>query len=355
MKINPLPVRSLDPGQISAWSDLLERNMALLGSPYLRPEFTLAVAHVRDHVEVAVFEKDGQPQAFLPFERGPWYQGNPVGGTLCNFQAIIGPESLAVEPVELVRQCGLLSLRFNQLLAAVPRYCPYVWQYAESPYIDLADGFDAYIAQRPSRKKLLQETERKSRKMGREIGPVSFAVHEPDETIVDCLIRWKSEQHRAAQVRDVFRQSWVRRLLNEILAFDLPAFCPMVSTLRAGDRLVAISYALRSNSSLHGWHIAYDPELSAYSPGMQLLLELIRGAAAEGIRRFDLGQGSGGFKERLSSGVTTIAQGSLDLHQATAAMRRTLWRTRAWILSSPLGNTARLPVRMLDQIRGWID
>src|SRR5687768_15385075 len=85
---NPLPARPLSDIRLDAPAGLshvhLERWRALqrenpgLQSPYFRPEFTQAVARVRDDVEVAVFEDQGKAVGFLPFQRCQLNMGKPV-------------------------------------------------------------------------------------------------------------------------------------------------------------------------------------------------------------------------------------------------------------------------------------
>ena len=62
--------QQLKPAEIALW-DRLQREQTDFESPYFRPEFTQAVAGVRDDVEVAVIEEDGRPAGFrrLPLPR----------------------------------------------------------------------------------------------------------------------------------------------------------------------------------------------------------------------------------------------------------------------------------------------
>ena len=62
--------------QISDWSRLQQQNREF-DSPYFRPEFTRAVASVRDDVEVAVLERHGQSIGFLPYQRRSFNRGRP--------------------------------------------------------------------------------------------------------------------------------------------------------------------------------------------------------------------------------------------------------------------------------------
>ena len=72
--------------------------------------------------------------------------------------------------------------------------------------------------------------------------------------------------------------------------------------LRAEQRVVAVPFGLRSESSLSCWFPAYDIELARYSPGLGLHLKMAEGAAATDIRCLDLGKGDEDYKQSLKNG-----------------------------------------------------
>ena len=70
LTIDVVSANQLSPEQTEAWSTL-QRGTDYLDDPFFSPEFTRAVARVRDHIEVAVLRESGQFVGLLPFERGP--------------------------------------------------------------------------------------------------------------------------------------------------------------------------------------------------------------------------------------------------------------------------------------------
>ena len=152
MNIRTITVESLTSEEIAAWS-AIQRSVPMLSSPYFRPEFTQAVAAVRDDVEVAVLENSGRPVGFFPFQRTPWNAGRPIAGRLSDYHALIAPAEVECDPVTLIRACGLSSWHFGHLVEVHKSFEPFAWSRAESPYIDLSDGFDAYLKQRGGTRK----------------------------------------------------------------------------------------------------------------------------------------------------------------------------------------------------------
>jgi CelD/BcsL family acetyltransferase involved in cellulose biosynthesis len=65
MKIDIIPATEFSRDHIAAWRALQQADPAL-DSPLFHPEFTRAVAAVRDDVEVAVLEEAGEFVGFFP-------------------------------------------------------------------------------------------------------------------------------------------------------------------------------------------------------------------------------------------------------------------------------------------------
>ena len=166
MRIDVVPARDLNAAQLRAWCEI-QGAVQAFDSPYFHPEFTRAVAAVRSGVEVAVCEDAGQPVAFFPFQRFMRRMGRPVGDPLSDFQALIGRPEMLCDPLELLQACRLSSWRFDHLVDVQPAFRSHAWHEAESPYVDLSAGFDAYAAQLRHRRKYLSLPERKWKALAR--------------------------------------------------------------------------------------------------------------------------------------------------------------------------------------------
>src|SRR5262249_27191551 len=175
--IPTLSADALTPAQVEAWSHLQRADPAV-DSPFFRPEYTRAVAAVRGDVRVAVLEEGGETAGFFPFQRGLWGSGKPIGSRLTDFQGGVTRPGLAWGAAELVGGCGLATWDFDHLVASQQPFQPYQYRVDDSPYMDLSGGFAAYQAEREHAGSLLvAQTERKKRKLEREVGPLRFEVH----------------------------------------------------------------------------------------------------------------------------------------------------------------------------------
>jgi len=351
MQIHVVPAAELAPSQAAAWSRWQQADAAL-DSPLFRPEFTQAVAAVRDGVEVAVLEEDGQSVGFFPFQREPGNVGIPVAGRLCDFQGVVVRQGVAWTAAELVRGSGLSVFHFHAALACQEPFQRCGWGQVGSAYIDISGGFEAYQKKlRDSGSEEMRKTGQKARKMQREIGPLRFEPQTTDQRVLQTLIQWKLQQYRRTKAVNFLAGAWKITLLENLLQCQGSEFSGMLSALYAGDRLVAAHFGLRSAGVLHGWFPAYDPEFAKYSPGQVFWQQLLQAACTLGIRRIDLARGEERFKSSLMSGAIRVVEGSVDFRHVRKLIRRSWFYARRWIRSTPLRALARGVAR---NTRAWL-
>src|SRR5262249_44877180 len=146
------------------------------------------------------------------------------------------------------------------------------------------------------------------------------------------LFRLKSDQYLRTGRRDVVGDPWARAVLTEIFRAREAGFAGVLSVLRAGTRAVALHLGMRSATILHYWFPAYDREYAHCSPGLILLAELARAAAASGLASIDLGKGDATYKRRFATGSIALLEGRIERPSLLAlwrAGRRFWWRARA--------------------------
>jgi CelD/BcsL family acetyltransferase involved in cellulose biosynthesis len=306
-------VRVVRPGDLGeaermAWR-ACQRDDPSLASPFLAPEFALAVDGVRDDARVAVVESPGRAPMFFAFSLDGDV-GAPIGATISDAQALIGRGADDVDPRALVRAAGMATWRFDHLVSSQRAFVPYHTALHASPIADLSGGHDRYLAAvRGNSKDVLAQTARRRRKLGRDVGDVEFAWADPDDGALDALFAWKSAQYRATGVWDRFDQPWIVDVVRELARTECEGLTGVTSTLRAGDALVAVHFGLLGRDRLAWWFPAYDPGYASYSPGLVLLLDLIGEAALRELPLVDLGRGEHHYKLRVATGSYDVAEG----------------------------------------------
>ena len=297
--------RDLTAEQLEAWSAIQSANPAL-ESPFFRPEFTRALAAAADNIFVGVLrDEHGEPSGFFPFELvRPGFGRNLE---MCDHQGVIAPAALEWDAMELLRGCGLKVWEFDHLTPANAPFRRYHCHLAESPQLDLAQGYEAYkAALNPDGKRHLAKTTSIARKTQRELGPLTLVPESDDPQLMATMHRWRAQKYGPLPDR-------AHAALEQMRVTRTPDFAGVLSALYAGEKLLAVHFGIRSRGVLHWWFPAYDPALANYAPGIQLMLQMAERAPGLGIAKIDLGKGMQDYKRRFRTAAVTVATGSVEV------------------------------------------
>jgi CelD/BcsL family acetyltransferase involved in cellulose biosynthesis len=356
MRVTVVRLDELGVGELERWREL-QRESPVLENPFLSPEFGLAVAHARTDVYCGVLEAGNDVVGFFPFERRRGGIGRPVGAGLSDCQSLIQATDIALDPLRLLRACGLAVWEFDRLLASQRSFEPFHRTRWRSLVIDLADGWPAYVEnRRRASRSLISGTLRKQRQLEQEVGELRFALHTPSRDRLRQLVRLKSGQYRRTGLPDRFSKPWIVRIVEELSSTDSGGFAGVVSVLEAGDRLIAGNIMLRQDTVLCGWFPVYDPAYARFSPGMIHRLSLLEAAAGAGIQRVELGREGQPHKERLANAAYVVAEGAVERPSVVSVARR-LQReptrmARELVIRNPsLYRAARHGLRLLGRTR----
>ena len=291
-------------------------------SPFLHPEYAALLARHRDQVRVVVAVREGRPIGFLPLEVHARGVARPLGVRLADVQGMVGPDDELPDVTTILRASRLRRLHFDHWLVpagALPRQATSL---GTSPAIDLAGGFDAYVAERRAAgSQLIPQVRRKRRKLVREHGEVEFRWNDPDPEAFARLVRWKGAQRRRTGTFDVLQVPWVRAFLESLPRADGGGLTCVLSTLRVAGEIAAVHLGMHTRTALHYWFPSFDPAWERSSPGLILLLHLVEEAAERNLARVDLGKGDERYKSSFASATLSIASGTCDVNPA---------RQRAW-------------------------
>jgi CelD/BcsL family acetyltransferase involved in cellulose biosynthesis len=337
----------LAPELHARWASLQEESPEF-ASPFFRPEFTASVAAVRDDVFIAQIRSAGVVAGFFPFQRTRLGFGYPVGGERSNYQGAIVDPGLEWDARSLIRASGLRAYAFHHMLASQRAFRSHQASRSPSSVIDVSGGYDAYLAgRRAAGSEIVAQTERKTRKLEREIGPVQFEAESTDRALLRLLMQWKSDQYIRTGLVDQFAIAWNVALIEHIHGTTGPHFGGALSVLRAGDRVAAVAFGMRSRDTWHYWFPTYDRALAPYSPGVTLLLRITQEAARRGMRVVDLGKDDAVYKARFRTGVIEVAEGQVVPSSSIAALVRFQTGCVALARQTPLAGPLRAAKRQL--------
>lgn len=348
MQISVTPAEKLSPEQLRAW-DMLQRGDANCDNPFFRPELIQLAARVQPNIEVAVMHQGGEPVGFLPFERAAGDIGHPVIARISDMHGAVVRRDIQWDAAGLIREAGLNVWHFDHLPATQEAFAPWFQFLDDSPYMDLSEGFSGWCQhRREAGSSAISQAKRKTRKLGKDIGPVRFELHSGEPEVLAALTSWKSAQLDQQGYLNVFHFDWVRNLLELLRDWSTEGCRTCMSALYAGDRLVAAHLGLQSGAVLSSWIPAYDADVSRYSPGLILHVEMARAAAEAGITRIDLCRGENQLKNSLMSDSFPVAVGSLDLRPFRRLMTAGYYRARQIARESSFG---QVPLSVYRAIR----
>jgi CelD/BcsL family acetyltransferase involved in cellulose biosynthesis len=309
---------ALTPEELTRWS-AIRQSVPSLASAYFSPIFTSIVASAREDVRVAILEDAGEPAGFFPFQRGRFGTGRPVGASLSDFHAAVVAPGVSWDAQALIRASGLKLWEFHHLLASQAPFEPFHQVRRDSMQIDLEEGFETYLADvETTHGHSMRHLRRKTRKLEREHGELSFVHHDGDPAALETLFDWKADQYTKTGTVNILEQRWVREVLGRVHATQSDDFQGLLSFILAEGRPVAAHLGMRSAGVLHYWFPAYDPEFAPYSPGLILLLKLAEASWAAGVDTIDLGTGDYEFKRMLMNRIVVVAEGAVETRSAIA-------------------------------------
>jgi CelD/BcsL family acetyltransferase involved in cellulose biosynthesis len=319
MRVTVVRPDDIGPSEASLWTTY-QRASRLTNSPFYSLTFAKVVAQFRPNARIAVVEDDGKIQAFLPFELRAAKTAVPIGHPMNDLQGFISSGAMFDARLAM-KLAGLRGWRFThapaEQLVLVPHH--YRETTIEVPIADLSDGYERY-AESLSRS-LVTKNGRRRRALERLAGPVSFEWREshPAKSLKQ-LMQWKAEKYYTA--RQMLSRPDELGIIAELSTAESPDCIGLVGVLRAGERSVAINFALKSPGCLAGWFSAYDNDLQQFSPGIMMYLAVAEAAASHDTDRYELGHGQHGYKSRLANSSYLGAGGAVWASRSEEAIRR---------------------------------
>lgn len=312
----------LDADLIALWKQFCTAD-PLYRSPFYWPQFTMVVAQVRSDARVAVFEQAGSVVGFLPFHLIRGAVGKPIGGQINDYHGPILAPGVTVTSAALLDAARLAAYDYNHLPAAFTALARGSRTAGYSPQIDLAHGFETYVASRDSRwTKAQREVRRRQRKTESEFGPIRFDWHDSSDAVFAQLVAMKNRQYARMGLKMRMASGWAGEVIAQLRHVGEPDLAGVTSALYAGDRLIAAHFGLRTAELLHWWFPAYDLALARLGPGINLVNQCAMAASEVGIRTIDFGRGDEDFKQHFANSHVALREGSLALPGSLAAHLR---------------------------------
>jgi CelD/BcsL family acetyltransferase involved in cellulose biosynthesis len=337
LRIESRPFDRLGESELAAWRAL----HAAQGThrwAFQSVGFAEAVHETMAPVRVALLWRADELVGVLPLQRQPGRWGRlglhePVGGLMADYAGLLAGEGVRTSWAELLAGAGVPNLFFTHLdehqlslglTGAQPRL-------GLRTRIHNEGGAAHWAWLRTQDKKLVDDTERRERKLQRDHGEVSFAMDSPHAAEdLQILINAKNDQYRRTDAQGgPLLEPRNQRLLAHLLAHPSDGCRVRLSLLKAGGQWVSSHFGLQSGANLHYWFPVYGEAFATYSPGRILFKHVILQASTSGISLIDRGEGDTAAKRDFATETHQFFRG-LEARglrgQAVAIAQRLAWR-----------------------------
>lgn len=342
----------LTESDLEVWQRL-QRDQPVLDQPFLAREFATAAHQFCAPVEVVLVRQGGRTVGLIPFQRRGRRRAVPIADGMNEYQSFLLDDSVTVQPKDWMSAAKLSEFGFDHIaLDNASELRQQAHTVGPCPFADLSQGFDAYcenLKQRGSR--TVRETQRKRRKLARELGDTRFELRSDCEEGFDALVRWKQAQHQRTNVYDTFAHDSVVEFLRHVWQTRTSGFSGFLCTLHAGDSLVAVHLGIRTKRVAHMWFPAYDRELQNYSPGLVMLLEMSEALAEDGIERLDFGPGPQRYKRSLATGSYDVGIGEITANSCSRWLKQTWRSARQSLKNHGAANWLKSPTKWIHPFR----
>lgn len=345
--LNDLTARDLE-----VWRRL-QRDQPVLDQPFLTWEFAIAAHQFRAPVEVILAKQAGETVGLILFQRRGRRRAVPIADGMNEYQAFLLDDNVSIQPSAWMPAAKLSEFGFDHIAlnnASELRQQPHT--VGPCPLADLSQGFDTYcetLKQRGSR--TIRETQRKQRKLARELGDTRFELRSDCDEAFDALIRWKQAQHQRTDVYDTFAHDSVVEFLRHVWQTRTSGFAGFLCTLHVGDKLAAVHLGIRTERVAHMWFPAYDNDLQNYSPGLIMLLEMSKALAEDGIERLDFGPGPQRYKRSLATGSYDVGIGEITANPCSRWLKQTWRGARQSLKNHGVADWLKSPAKWLNAFR----
>jgi CelD/BcsL family acetyltransferase involved in cellulose biosynthesis len=140
------------------------------------------------------------------------------------------------------------------------------------------------------------------RRLERDLGPLQVVFDDPRQEPFDRCLAWKSAQYLATGYRDLFERHENVQMFVELRRRG----ALVVTSLWAGELLLAAHLGAFADNRLYWWVPAYDPEFARYSPGRLMLEAMLRESFHRQHVEFDFLIGNEAYKWYYATHFRTI-------------------------------------------------
>jgi CelD/BcsL family acetyltransferase involved in cellulose biosynthesis len=309
MKAEVFHPSQLSDRDLDAWREMCALTPEFR-SPLLSPDFARLVGKVREDARVAVFRDGSNTLGFLAHHRRPDGFARPIGSAFSDYQALITPPDSKLDAAKALAAASVSAIQFCALRDPHGLFAGATREGATAYVIETRGDPEAYFATlKAANSKRLRNWRRLHNKLEREVGEVVVTAGDTSHEAFELLMTWKRDQYRRTGAHDMYRPEWARRLLQRTFEQRDGPIRGVMTTLRAGGKLVAGHFGPAAGGVWHGWISAISPDHNACGPGFVLMLEVPAVMASLGLDVYDMAPSHEHYKAPFATDQFKVAEG----------------------------------------------
>lgn len=345
MRVEVVRPSQINDAERAQWS-ALQLASRELDSPFLSPEWALAVEAAEgpeSTAKVAIFrdEDTGRARGFLPLAT-PHQTARPLGGAMCDYQAVIAESGVPIDPQALLEALGVARFDFANMSRSQSAFAPYFKGVLPAYSADLSQGYERYATWMGEGAGILGDLQGLRGDIEMAIGPLTYRALSRSHTDLEQLMVWREEP----------TEPWAQRLVDSLFCARGCGFGGGLFTLHAGERLIAAQFYLRGTRTLHAWLCGHDRSLDRYWPGLLLSAGIMRWMDDKPYDTLDFGVGGAFSGRHLCNVVRNVGTGSVGHPQPASLLRSAADKLRAAAGMQGFTEIAALPVRAVRAVGG---
>jgi CelD/BcsL family acetyltransferase involved in cellulose biosynthesis len=274
----------------------------------------------------------------------------PVALSLTDFEGVVSCSGVAVDVKDMLRELGLRRWDFGHLVKPEASSGLNRWATAESPFVDLSNGYKAYMeglsARHPS---IVRNHRQNCRRIERNVGELAVRIEFQSLDRLETLLDWKSAQYEASGRAHPFRQPWARKSMAHFMDVGDEHLRGMMIVLYAGERPLAMEYCLSTATVTHALVTAYDVDHAKFSPGSVLQILGLEALAEFGTQIHDFGKGNEEYKQKFKTGEVFVGEGAIETNLVRGLTRSAFHRARYKFLQSDISEPAKKAARRIAE------
>lgn len=255
-------------------------------------------------LSIGVFELDGE------LWRLPVLNGKPLAGaTLIDFfEPLDEADDKAKTLQSLSRPVRYLSQASHTLVSCsqwIEQGLEQECQPSPTVLWHQFDSWEAFIQHaRQKESRLFSDARRRQRKLEKELGSIQVILNDQRPEVLETCLQWKSAQLRRNNLSDPFSNPTHLKFLRELATRQLL----IVSSLTAGETLLAVHVGMQYRERFSSWITTYDASFSQYAPGRLLLHTLLEESFNQQHKEFDFLVGGEDYKWNYATHVRLVAE-----------------------------------------------